>query len=194
MLSGSMPRLSRFGLVFAAARPVDVPVRAEVPCPPLLQRTLPSLQEKNPVDLCQLAGHIALRVDAANACGDAPALRSRSAEGALQGSKCGGARLPIQRLRRPGVAQQCQNRRLLREPVHAAPPDTRQISRAAWPTQYRQQEVWLKLPRGQRQPSRQAWRQRDPAEHQGSTALDASGNPKTSGFKSVPLGRILTFE
>jgi glutathione peroxidase len=48
------------------------PARASTPCPPLLNYTLPRLQDEQPQNLCQFAGRVVLAVNTASACGYTP--------------------------------------------------------------------------------------------------------------------------
>jgi glutathione peroxidase len=52
---------------------------AQAACPPLLQHTLPRLQDEKPVDLCQYAGKVVLVVNTASQCGYTPQYRSLEA-------------------------------------------------------------------------------------------------------------------
>lgn len=56
-----------------------LPVAAGAACPPLLQHTLPRLQDEKPVDLCQYAGKVVLVVNTASQCGYTPQYKSLEA-------------------------------------------------------------------------------------------------------------------
>lgn len=81
-----MPRLRLIAaaLLLALAGPAT---RAAPACPPLLQHTLPRLQDEQPVDLCRHAGKVLLVVNTASYCGYTPQYKALEALHARYGPR-----------------------------------------------------------------------------------------------------------
>jgi glutathione peroxidase len=79
MIPCSRARSLRLGLALAVSLLTGAPAWATAACPPLLQHTLPRLQDEKPVDLCQYAGRVVLVVNTASECGYTPQYRSLEA-------------------------------------------------------------------------------------------------------------------
>ncbi|MEY2890661.1 MAG: hypothetical protein RJA98_569 [Pseudomonadota bacterium] len=64
--------LAAFWAPSAQAAPAAAKANGTTPCPALLQRSLPRLQDEKPQSLCQWAGHVIVVVNTASFCGFTP--------------------------------------------------------------------------------------------------------------------------
>ena len=95
-------------------------------CPALLDRSMDTILEQ-PQSLCEYAGKVVLVVNTASQCGYTPQYEGLEAlYRKYKRARPGGARLPVERLRRPGAGLEQGHRRLLRQPVRHRLPDVRE--------------------------------------------------------------------
>lgn len=69
----------RCGFAAALMLATHAPAMAAPACPPLLQQTMPRLQDEKPIDLCGYAGQVVLVVNTASQCGYTPQYKSLEA-------------------------------------------------------------------------------------------------------------------